>query len=257
MEYKGLVTGIIIVALLVGAGWFLYATYGKPVQSPSVQNSQQNTQAQGTLYFSFTDAAMNMQNVTAVDMQVDKVAVHSQARGWITVSQTPQTFKLLELKEKSALQLSAKVTLAADTYDQIRFHVTKVTVTESGAVKEAKMPSSEVKINSVVKVKANTDSSVVVDILADESLHKTGKGEIIFAPVAKVETREGASLSVGADNMVTVEGGIIDTNITAGMDVDGSVKDNFKLKTDTELEINGDLIKLKGTGAGTINLPTD
>ena len=192
--------------------------------------------------------------VSAIDMTVDKVEMHSEAQGWVTVSETTKTFDLLEIKSKSRAELLAKAAVTADTYKQVRFHVKSIIVTESGQKREAKIPSNEFRMNGVVKVVGNADTSAKFDVLADQSLHKTGNGEYIFAPVVKFESRSSATINVAADDTVTVMGGSTDENSKAGMDINGEVKVNFQLNLNSNLEIVGGVIKVKGDSKGRVNL---
>src|SRR5689334_4138599 len=54
--------------------------------------------AQGRAVFTVTDAAAEMTGVTAVQLTVNKLEVHSAAKGWVTVTTAPKTYDLLELK---------------------------------------------------------------------------------------------------------------------------------------------------------------
>lgn len=253
-----IITIIVIVVALIG-GWFVWSNYmGVNDASTGMPGNNNNAPSgnTGTLHVLVTDAAANMQNISAVNMTVDKISLHSQAQNWTEISITPQTFNLLALKAAAKSALAAKVNIKADTYDQIWFHVTKVTVTESGVVKEAKLPSGDLKMQGIMKVTGNQQSSVVVDVLADQSLHKTGKGEFIFAPVVKFETRTNATVNAEANNLFTVSGGTVNTDTTMGMDVNGEVKNNFKIDAGSTLEINGGVIQLKGSTQtqGNVNL---
>ncbi len=245
----------IAVALLVGL-WMLWsnnvwmmrerlAGYGVP--GPGQDTNQ--PVAKGTLYMAVTDAAVNMGNVSAVNMTVDKIYLHSQAQGWVTVSQESQTFNLLALKAAKKAILATKIDVQPDSYDQVWLHVTGVKVTESGRVKEAVLPSSDVKMDIYLKVLANATSTATIDVVADESLHKTAKGEMIFAPVLTFESRSNSSAAVDAENFITISGGTVDSNASAGMDVTGEVKNNFKLAIDVELEINAGAIQVKEKAA--------
>ncbi|TSC83891.1 MAG: hypothetical protein G01um101413_694 [Parcubacteria group bacterium Gr01-1014_13] len=196
--------------------------------------------AQGKVIISITDAAAQMNGITSVQLTVDKIEMHSATQGWITVSNESKTFDLLALKAKSALALAAHTNVAQDTYNQIRLHVTKVLVVKSTSTVEAKLPSNNLEVNGKFTVVSGTTNSVKVDFVVDESLHITGKGKYIFSPVLKIESRTNANATITTDDMVTLTGGNVESNIEVGMDVNGTMRDNFKLKTDEKLEINAD-----------------
>ena len=239
---------IVLVAFLVlggfGAWYFMARPALNTVSDTSSVNAPEN-QVKGTVYFTITDAALDMENITAVEATIDRVEVFSSAQGWIVVSQTPKTFSLLELKEKNQAELLAKAEIPAGAYSQVRLHMAKVLVTEAGQVKEAKMPSNELKIMGNIVVGATSNFVGQVDILADRSVHKTGNGQIIFAPVVQLDSTTSATVQVNADNVVTVTGGRVGASVNAGMDVDGSVKLNFQIDPKVKLNINAGVIEIK------------
>jgi hypothetical protein len=257
MMIAAVVIGVVLVVL--GGGYFLYANMNTSTQAPADTNTTTSTDTNGTntqgtsnqptgtgtgtMYVTVTDAAASMENITAVNMTVDKVDVYSNTKGWVTLSQTPRTFSLLDLKAKNQAMLAAKTDVPVDAYSQVRLHVSKVLVTESGVVKEAKLPSGELKLMTNVGVYGNTNSVVRFDIIADKSMHKTGKGEFIFAPVVKLDSSSSATVTVDANNMVVVSGGNINPTVSAGMDIDGQVKANFILDAAAKLDITGGVIK--------------
>lgn len=248
---KGLLTGIIAVAVVViiGGVWWIMSANNQAVAPITTQNNgtQNTSAAKGTLYMSFTDAAVNMGNISKVDMTVDKIYMHSQSQGWVTVSTNPQTFSLLALKASNSTQLMATAGLSVDTYDQAWFHISNVMVTETGkAAKQATLPSGDFKMQATVKVMENASSTATFDVLADKSLFKTSAGEFVFAPVVNFEGRENATATVGANSMVSISGGTVDSTTSAGMDINGEVKANFKLDLNSNLQINGGVISVKG-----------
>lgn len=261
----GITTAIIVIIVaLFGGYWLMTRTSttvpdGSPAaranQTSSVNSdystdvtTNTNSKTKGSVYFSVTDAAANMGNVTGVAMTIDKVDMYSDTQGWITISEVPQIFNLLELKAKQQSSLLARADVAVDSYTKIRLHVAKVIVTESGQTKAAKLPANDLQINGLVNIKDHVPASVKIDVLADQSVHKTTKGEVIFAPVVNFESRSNASVQIGSGNIITISGGNVDDNQNAGMDIDGQVKSNFHLNLDTKLKIDGDTINLIGGG---------
>lgn len=247
---KGLLIGIIVViAVLVvlGMWWMIYGANNQAVNPNPASNTNNNQAAtKGTLYVNFTDAAVNMGTISQVNMTVDRVYAHSQAQGWVTLSTVPQTFSLLELKVANKTALMVKADVKADTYDQVWFHMSAVGITETGkATKQATLPSGDFKMAGVVKVVAGQSSTATLDVLADQSIYKTDKGEFIFAPVVAFEGRQNATVNVDSNNIVTITGGTVDSVATAGMDINGEVKANFKLDLNSKLEINGGTISVK------------
>ncbi len=185
----------------------------------------------GRAVFGVTDAAADMGAVSSVQMRVESVQVHSASQGWVTVSSTPKTVDLLELKAQGATELIADAQLKADTYNQMRMAVSSVTVVDAEGSHQAKMPSNEVKFVGDLVVKANSTSSATFDFIADESLHLAGKAEgqaqaeakYVMAPVIQFESRSDAQVNVQSNSRMQVSGGSVTTNVKVGMDIKGNV----------------------------------
>lgn len=241
MTNKGITTSIIVVVVLIVAAlgyWYF--------QNPSAQQPGNGVQsgAQGMMILGITDAAANMNAITSIVVTVKKVEVHSAGQGWVTVSTAPRQYDLLALKSSESVALLAQANVPVDTYDRVRLTVERVVLVENGIQKEVKIPSSELKINLISKVQGSGASTVVLDFLADRSLHVTGRGNYIMTPVVKVETRQNAEATVNADNTLSINGGTLQTNETVGMDVSGEFKKDFAVSANAVLEISGNIIQV-------------
>lgn len=192
---------------------------------------------QGRVVFAVTDAAASLENLTSVTMSVNKVEVQSSTDSWVTVSTTPYSFDLLKLKKSGALELLADVKLDAGTYNQVRLNISKVVVVKAGQTMEAKLPSNDLKIVGHLVVEADGTSTAVLDFMLDKSLHVTGNGLYVFAPVVKLMTQSQASAQVGANRVVTVGNGKVDANVTVGMNEKGETKENFEIGANAKVEV--------------------
>jgi len=219
-------------------------------QSGTGTTSGTGTQSSGTgrAVFAITDAAANMGAVTSVKVTVDSVKVHSAAQGWVTVSSSSNTYDLLELKGSSETALLADAQLKEDTYDQVRLDISKVIVTDSSGTNEAKLPSGELKIDGKLVVGADSTSAAIFDFIADESLHVTGNGKYIMAPVVKLETKENADVSVKSGNKVQISGGKIDTSVKVGMDANGNVGVGVMIPPTSDVSIDAAGVIKAGKG---------
>ena len=221
-------TGVIVGAVLVitvigGVIWY--------------QNNQKS-KTTGTLFIGITDATADIAQVNEIDLTVKQVEIHSTTRGWVSVSSDTKSYELLALHAAEKTKVYAKENVAAETYDKVRVTLGEATIkTKARGDLKATLPSSYVVINTNVIVKPGTDSHLKLDVLADQSLHETSDGAYVFAPVIKAESRNSAEISEASDNSLTVSGGHIDSIITAGVDLDGTSKTNFVLKTDNTLKV--------------------
>ncbi|MEO5635098.1 MAG: DUF4382 domain-containing protein [Candidatus Paceibacterota bacterium] len=257
----GKALGIILAAIvIIGAGVYLMNRPEGEVQdntNVTTTPTQPQNVAQGRAIFSVTDAAVNMSTISEINMEVSQVSVHNATSGWAVVSTTPRTYGLLALNAKNESDLLADIRLPAGTYDQVRLMINSVVVkTKAGATKVAKLPSGELKINTIFVVNADQTSSLNFDFLADKSLHvTTANGEYIFAPVVKTESRSNADVTINGDNSVLIVGGTKDDSSTEGMDIDGTVKTNFQIDSSQKLDIDANnMIKLNGATSSGVKL---
>jgi hypothetical protein len=229
--------------VIIGGIYFFAKGPAEIVNDPQNVGPAQNEAAEGRVVFSVTDEAVDINTVSEINIRVTSVEIHSNVNGWVTVSNTPQTYSLLELNADNESKVLADVLVKASTYDQVRLVVDSISVeTKAGVTKEARLPANQITIDTTLVVNPDTTSSVNFDFLADKSLHVTDDKNYIFAPVVKTETRSDASIAISADNVVTIAGGRLDTANIVGMDIDGSIKVNFEIDSEDKLKIDGDSI---------------
>ena len=237
MNNKTLWIGIVVVLLLIGV--YVIARTPNANNTSSEQENGERSSAEGRVVFSVTDAAADMEAISEISMKISKVEMHNNVEGWVNVSSTPRTYNLLELNASGESKVLADAKATAGTYNQIRLVVDSISVkTKAGATKEAKLPSGEIKMNTVLVVKGGTTSSVNFDFLADKSLHVTGNGEYIFAPVVKTETKSEANVSVNGSGTVSIGGGNVDDSNTVGMDLDGNVRIDFQVDSAQKIKLD-------------------
>jgi len=225
-----------IAALAIAGGIYLYnqPIYNQPAYSGN-----------GRVVAGITDAAADMGSVSSVKVTIDKMELHSATSGWVAVSSANREYDLLALKQSGKVSLYADTTISAGTYNEARLSISKVVVVTNGQTQTAKLPSSTLKIISRTVVDAEGTAVVTFDFIADKSLHVTGDGKIIFAPVVKFTSESSAAVQVNGDDITTTNRGKVETNLNVGMDVKGDVNVNFELKGDLRIDADG-LIMIGG-----------
>src|SRR3990167_3944611 len=199
---------------------------------------------QGKVVFAVTDDTAELKDISAINITINEISVHSEAKGWVVVSNATKEFDLLQLKSSGALELAAESNLAAGTYDQVRLNISKVVIIKAGQSIEAKLPSNKLTLNGNLVVNADTTSTITFDFLADKSLHMTGNGKFILTPVVRLETKSCADVSFEGKK-VKIKGGKIEHENTHGMDENGKIKVGIRFDDKDELDdING-VIKVK------------
>lgn len=214
------------------------------VKLPMPMRAPMPAKNQGTVTFAIKDKAESLDNFQYILLQLKGVSVHHAGGQWIAMKSTPPLFDLLKLyrSEKESAFLT-ELNLDAGIYDQIRFDLgTIMLVTKDGMSHEAKIPSKEIKFNSRLIVEKEGKSSVTIDIISAKSIHLTGRGEYIFAPVINLETRSKLDQTqIFPTGMVTIIGGKTDTTIDVGMDENGDMKKDFFFDSSTTFEIIGNI----------------
>ncbi len=235
MEHRNTVIAVLGIALLVLAAGCLSA-------EPS---------GEGRAVFTVTDAAADMGAVSQVNLTVDRVRVHSNASGWTTVSNEPQTYDLLALKASGTQKLLADVNLSAGNYTKMWLDVSNVVVVDDDGEHDATLPSGTLRMQGAFTVEPGATATATFDFVADRSLHTTGEGEYILAPVVRVETRSNAEVNVDAESNVNIQGGDVVTDVTVGMDENGNVGVNLRIPANAQLGLSAaGAVTFDGSGSG-------
>ena len=209
---------------------------------------QGNGATTGRVVFTIADKAADMGNVSSIKVTVDSISAHNSNQSWVNVSSTSKTYDLLQLKLSGYQALLADVQLQNGTYEQDRLHISKVIVTDAKGDHEAKLPSGDLKVVGVFEVQGNTTSVVSFDFEADKSLHVTGNGEYILAPVVRIQTRDNANVEVKSESNVQVSGGNIRTDNEVGMDEKGDVGAGSRISTNAAVSIQNGIIVVTPPG---------
>ncbi len=215
--------------------------------------AKSNAVGNGRFVVGITDKAANLSAVSSVKVTVDSIMVQNASGGWVTLSTTQKTYDLLQLQGIYAL--AADVQVNEGTYGQIRLQISKVVVTDATGDHEAKLPSGDLRIVGTTVVNANSTSTELLDFSVNDSLHVTGNGMYILAPVVKVETRDGANVTVKTNNEIEINGGSVRANVTVGMDENGTVDANARIPADADISIDIDgKIHNSGKGSPKVNV---
>ncbi|OGJ54702.1 hypothetical protein A2880_00010 [Candidatus Peribacteria bacterium RIFCSPHIGHO2_01_FULL_49_38] len=204
----------------------------------------------GRVVVLLTDAGVSLDDLESVRMTVDEISVASGKGGWIALVSSPREVDLVALYRTSSLATMADVNLDEGTYDRVRMKISKVTVVEKGSggvMHTAKLPSGTLTFIANLTVQKGKSSSILVDVLAAQALHKTGNGLYIFFPVMKVAMQSDVTVrTLGGGSYVT--GGKSSFDATLGMDETGTMKSGFTFLPGTEFEYIGNTIHVRRLG---------
>lgn len=134
-------------------------------------------------------------------VNVTSAAIGSDQGGWITLTDTPQTFDLLTLQNDATAALGG-VSLAPDTYSQVRLIVDDASVVlpggDSQQVTVASGARTGIKINLDAAVEDNMVYTLTLDFDAGKSIKSTGHGWLM-TPVIQVKDFTGAPAPAQGD----------------------------------------------------------
>ncbi|MDP2954041.1 MAG: DUF5666 domain-containing protein, partial [Chloroflexota bacterium] len=109
-------------------------------------------------------------------------------KGWVTVTQSPQTFDLLQIVEVQRLLGEQKV--EPGTYTKVRFSINKATVMVAGVEHEAKVPSGRLELARPLRVEEGKRTVVLLDFDSAASLRVTGRDQYTLVPRVTVLAHE-------------------------------------------------------------------
>lgn len=238
---KNTIIVIVVVILVILLGVWAYASRDN---SGLNGYNQDDGVAKGEVVVSVTDAAADIEGVSEVTLTAEKAELYSNSRGWVSVDGGSKEFELLTLKNNAQSQLYGKAEVASDTYSKVRMTISRVEVTaKNGSVVRATVPNNRVEFAADVAVSAGKTTEAKFDFLVDKSLHMASSGEYVFAPVVKFDSKTDTTVTIGQNNIVLTSGGNVEGTYNFGMDLDGSMKADFELNTNSELKIeNGTII---------------
>ncbi len=212
-------------------------------QTQQQQQDYNTPTRQGKVVFAITDAAIDMSSIKNINVVVENISVHNSLDGWVNIPFTPTTYDLIKLKSNDDPIKLTEVQIKEGTYQQVRLAISKVTVVDQTGEHEAKLPSGELKIVGILEVQSGNTAAVTFDFMADESLHMTGDGMYIFAPVVKLEIRKNAVVKqIGSEKMIYISGGEVKTDVKVGMNERGEIGEDKVIPKDAMIRLEANKI---------------
>src|SRR3989338_2201069 len=164
---------------------------------------------------------------------------------WVTLTSIPERFDLLQFPGEFQMMISKDV--PPGRYDKLRIDLEKVEIVTNDKQYNAIMPTKELIFDIDMVVERNKKSVVELKIDLANSLHLTEDDEIIFTPVVDVKSKKNAQIQVidQAKKLVKTLGATTVENAKVGMDLDGSMKKDFKLDKNKQLTIKNNKVVVK------------
>jgi hypothetical protein len=188
----------------------------------------------GTLYVGITDDAFEVDQLRQIDILIGNLRVVAAEGEPFSVDMDNKQFDLLQLKKSGVPGFIGKIELDAGTYPELQMIISDVKVDKGGGDMTAKMPLKIMNMVGDIVIVPGQDSVVVIDFLADKSMHLTGQGRMIFAPVVAYESTKQASVQVSGKQLLIGTGSLV-VRKELGMNTDGSFTVGGGIAADTPL----------------------
>lgn len=95
-------------------------------------------------------------------------------------------------------------------------------------------------------VKPNSTATARLDFDLNHSLHVTGNGKYILAPVIQIETKDDAEVETDEHAKLRISGGTVRTHVEVGTDEHGNTGIDIRIPDDADVSITAnDDIKVR------------
>jgi len=142
---------------------------------------------EGRLVLGITDD-VELGTITELNIMIDTIVLHNVDGQKITL-QVNKEFNLIELNKQNIIEELGDIRIPQGTYNLLVMNINKVTGIIDDKQEDIILPSNSLRMPVNIIVDADKTSAIVLDFLADKSLHRTGKEKIIMAPVINLNTK--------------------------------------------------------------------
>lgn len=193
----------------------------------------------GMLLVTATDKAVDIKNIYSINITITKIEIlPNGSESWQILSDKTQTINLIELSNNKELVLLSESNITKGLYTHLKLTVSQVLVDNNGLTDYAKLPSNELKLIGNILVEGSKTTVAKLDFIASESLHATGIGELILAPVIKLDVFNNADASI-TENKVDIKKGKAKESKKFGMDENGNIALNYTIDKEAVLRTDG------------------
>ena len=193
----------------------------------------------GMLLVTAADKAVDINNIYSINVTITKIEILANSTdSWQVLSDKTQTINLIELSKNKEISLLSETNITKGLYTHLKLTISQVLVDNKGLTDYAKLPSNELKLIGNILVEGSKTTIAKLDFIAAESLHSTGIGELIMAPVIKLDIINSADAEI-IENKVNIKKGKTKESNKFGMDENGNIALNYSISKEAVLRTNG------------------
>lgn len=208
----------------------------------TTQTTQETTE-KGKLYLGIKDKAIGISEIKSIKLSISAIHLVNQKEEIIEIPAENEEFDLIDLKNSGITELLASEEIPTGTYKELRLFVREVSVNKGGEENKAKLPSNALKLKGDIIIEKDKTTTTITDFLADKSLHVTGQGRIIFAPVIKYEVQTDTTAQINGKQLLTGTG-IPRISKLVGMNTNGDIEDNGAIDPNAPLNWDGNKLSI-------------
>jgi len=175
--------------------------------------------AEGVLVMKIKDK-LDLTNITAINITIDKVEVHkagsgdetesnetfetndTSSAGWEIIVDEPKSYNLLDLVDTPGEVMGEKI-LPAGKYTQIRLSVSEAKLTLDNETYDVKVPSKRFYWIHPFYIESGKMTTLTLDFDAAESMKETGSNKFILKPVVKIIGEITTTTSITSTTTIT------------------------------------------------------
>ena len=207
--------------------------------SGCAKTSLEEKATHGMLLVTAADKAVDINNIYSINVTITKIEIlPNGSESWQVLSDKTQTINLIELSNNKEISLLSETNITKGLYTHLKLTVSQVLVDNKGLTDYAKLPSNELKLIGNILVEGSKTTIAKLDFIAAESLHSTGLGELIMAPVIKLDIINNADTEI-TENKVNIKKGKTKESKKYGMDENGNIALNYSISKEAVLRTNG------------------
>lgn len=154
---------------------------------------------EGRLVLGITDD-IELGTITELNIMITTIVLHN-VDGQIVTLQVNEEFDLIELNKQDIIGELGDIQIPEGTYNLLILNINKVTGIIDDKQEDIKLPSNVLRMPVNIIVDADKTSAIILDFLADKSLHRTGEGKIIMAPVINLNTKRDVEVTKDIDGL--------------------------------------------------------
>ena len=180
----------------------------------------------GRILLAITDDTVPIAEIESIYVSFNSIAARNAAGNWVPISNELRVYDLLKLKRESKLELMFDTTIPDGMYNNLRLTIDSVVIVKNGLPNTAKLPNNILYLPVSLPLRSGQTAAIMIDIMADKSIHTTAKNQLVFAPVLRIDALGEIQTVQKSGSKVEFFGGLPKYAASFGMTETGNMEQN-------------------------------